>query len=409
MMKVLLVIDYFPPDKLGGAGEAVYNLQKHLQKRGIETIVITSGKRNDADVNVIRICRSVKLSFLLSFLLLPFLIKKIRPDVINFHQASNAFIALPKLLYPKSFPAVVATLQVSNKQVAQEIHPVFHNSKLLAKPNVYEYIEKYIFALIHIIADRLSTKMSDMVTAVSEQTRKECIRDYKVLPHKIKVVHNGIDIERFTAYPSNNEIRKQFHLGDCPIVLYVGVFCIRKRLHNLLYAMRMVVEEVPDAKLLIVGGGRGYEGELGRLVDELNLENVVLFAGKVPNEQLPKYYACADVVALPSSYEGLPIVILEAMAMGKAVVASNVSGNPDAIRDGVTGFLIEKDNIRQFAEKIIFLLLNEDVRQQIGKAARKRIEESFSWDKIAQEYETLYRSIIADKTVILSEKANEGI
>jgi len=273
-----------------------------------------------------------------------------------------------------------------------QVKPVFLSGNRSYKPRLGEYVFKYVYSPIHIFADWFSIKISDHVTVVSHQARREFMRDYAVPSWKISIIHNGVDLEKFNPDISGYSIRTKYSMQSSPIVLYVGVFRILKRVHNLLYAMEEVVNKLPDAKLLVVGGGRGYEGELIRLTESLNLQENVVFVGKVPNDAIPEYYAAADVIAIPSSYEGLPVVLLEAMGMGKPVVSTNVSGMPDVIVDGETGFLIEKDNIEQLAEKIIYLLENNEARKEMGMSARKRAEEHFDWAKIAKQYEAIYRS-----------------
>jgi phosphatidylinositol alpha-1,6-mannosyltransferase len=161
----------------------------------------------------------------------------------------------------------------------------------------------------------------------------------------------------------------------------------------LIQCMPAILSQVPEAIYLIVGDGPG-RARLITKVKECRLEEKVVFAGAVPDEKLPEFYAACDVFAMPSRIgtskhggtmgEGFGIVFVEAGAMGKPVVGGRSGGIPDAVVDGVTGLLVEPTDLEQISRGIISLLLDSQLRCRMGQAGRKRAQEHFQWEIAAQ-------------------------
>lgn len=395
-MRVYSVTGVYPPERIGGMSEVAYNLQKYLKNEGISVVVLTSGKNNKNFPNVIRVSNNVPLFLLKTFLLFPQIKRKLNIDILHFQGNSGSGMLLWKIIYGKKFPKTITTMHTSQVREMVETRPIKINGWNVCKLSLDEYIFKYIKSPLNILLDLLVVRLSDKIINVCEDTKRCCTRDYSVPISKQSVVYNGVDYNKFTPDVQGEFVREKYDLHDNPLILFVGVFKIRKRIPNLLYAMVDIVREITNAKLLIVGGRWGYEGELGNIVSELKLENTVILAGKVADDELPAYYAAADVVAVPSSYEGFPVVVLEAMASAKPIVASKVSGIPEAVIDNETGFLVEKDNIKQLTNKILILLNDPKKREKMGKAARERVIENFDWRKIAKKYKWEYQRLLED-------------
>lgn len=395
-MKVCSVTGVYPPEKIGGVSEVAYNLKKYLQREGVDVFVITSGEQNNEDPNVIRISKGTISFILKSFILFPGIMRKLSIDVLHFQGNSGAGIILWKPIFRKRFPKIITTLHTSPIKEMIETRPIKINGKKVCKLSLREYIFKYIKSPLNILLGLLVARLSDQIISVCEQTKRDCTQVYHIPNSKQSVVYNGVNFNKFNPNVKGDLIQNKYDLKGSPLILFVGVFKTLKRIPNLLYAMVDIIKEIPDAKLLIVGGRWGYEKELINLRNELKLEKNVIFAGKVPNEELSPYYAAADVVAVPSSHEGFPVVVLEAMASGKPVVASEVGGIPEVIVDNKTGFLVEKDNIKQLAEKILILLKNPKKREETGKNARKIVVENHDWKKIAKEYKSEYQRLLED-------------
>jgi glycogen(starch) synthase len=187
--------------------------------------------------------------------------------------------------------------------------------------------------------------------------------------------------------------------GRDPTVLFVGGLEPRKGLEYLLHAMEYVIDEVPLAKLIAVAktGFRGTDewGWFSDLADRLGISEHMEFNESVDQETLLGFYSECDVLVLPSKTEGWGLSLMEAMACGKPVVASNAGGIPELVRDRTDGILVRPGDVRGLADSIIELLKNPDLRVKMGKNGRKRVQE-FSWDETAKvvlrEYEAVLHS-----------------
>ncbi len=205
----------------------------------------------------------------------------------------------------------------------------------------------------------------------------------------------GVDETVFRPGAGGAEIRHGFGLSDRPVVVCVSRLVPRKGQDVLIAALPQIRRRVPDAALLIVGGGP-YGKTLRKLAMDRDLSRDVLITGSVPWADLPAYYDAGDVFAMPCrtrrrglDVEGLGIVFLEASATGLPVVAGDSGGAPDAVRDGDTGYVVDGRDIMQIADRVSHLLANEDQARDMGKRGRQWIEEAWRWDLIAARLTTL--------------------
>jgi glycosyltransferase involved in cell wall biosynthesis len=237
-----------------------------------------------------------------------------------------------------------------------------------------------------------------MVVATSPQERKH-MRSLVSKKGNINVIPCGTDIERFGKV-SQEEGRAK--LGIAPeekVILYVGRFDPRKGIETLVRAIsRHHVRQHQNLKLIIVGGSTpgqsdGQERErIEGIVNELGLENITTFTGRIEHSELADYYAAADVCVVPSHYEPFGLVAIEAMASGTPVVASEVGGLEFTVVDEVTGLLAPPQDEARFASAIDLILSDAQWRKQLGQNARKRVESKFSWDGVATQLDQLYLS-----------------
>lgn len=395
-MRVCIVAGVYPPERIGGVSEVTYNLQKYLKKICVDVIVITSGKKNSEYPNTIRLARGPTFFLFSSFILFPNILKKIHIDVLHFQGNSGAGIILWKLIFRKKFPIVITTLHTSPLKEMKETKSIKINGTTVCKLSKDEVIFKYIKSPINIILDLLVTHLSDKIVSVCKETKKDCSKQYFISQKKHSVLYNGVDQQRFAQGLDNLFVIDKYNLHNSTLILFVGVFRVLKRMPNLLYAMKEIIKEIPNAKLLIVGGGWGYEKEIRSLCKRLHLDNCVVFAGRIINNEMPSYYAAADVIVVPSSYESFPMVILETMASGKPIVATNVGGISEIVINNETGFLIQKDNIDQLIDKICVLLKDPKKRETMGKNAKKIVIQNYNWEKIANQYKLEYQKLLED-------------
>ena len=210
---------------------------------------------------------------------------------------------------------------------------------------------------------------------------------------KIHVVGDRVDVDMFSPRVDGSKVRRRHGLEGHRVVLYVGSLTRIKGVDLLLRALRLVAEEVPDVKLVILGDGP-LRGRLMELARELGVEDRVVFAGQVPHEEVPGYMAASDLLAHPSLSESLGRALLEAQASGRPVVAFKVGGVREAVRDGWTGILVEPGDYRGMAEAIARLLLDEGLRSWMGVEARRFVEERFEFWRQELELARLYWMVV---------------
>jgi len=199
----------------------------------------------------------------------------------------------------------------------------------------------------------------------------------------------GVDEKTFHPNSGGAVVRARLGLADRPVVVCVSRLVPRKGQDTLILAMPRILREVPDAALLIVGGGP-YRGELEKLARRTGVAAAVRFTGAVRWEELPAHYGAGDVFAMPCrtrrgglDVEGLGIVYLEASATGLPVIAGDSGGAPDAVLDGETGWVVAGGSPEQSAERVLTLLRDPELRQRMGERGRRWVEESWRWDLLA--------------------------
>ncbi len=211
---------------------------------------------------------------------------------------------------------------------------------------------------------------------------------WKYLP---VVIPNAVDKQMFNPSVDGSGIRGRHNIGsDDRVVLFVGRLVSHKGIEHLLDAAK----HVPDAKFVIVGGGEFAEF-LKRRHPAVSGGNVI-FAGRVPYADLPKYYAACDISVLPSvsRLEAFGIAALEGMSSGKPVVVSDIPGVREVITDGEEGLLCEPMNPEDLAQKITTLLENDARRQRMGSKGREKIEKYFNVERIAKNLAEVYESLV---------------
>ena len=228
---------------------------------------------------------------------------------------------------------------------------------------------------------------SNLVTAPSEDLARHALR--QGCRKKITVIPHGVDPDRFdpsALQTSARLVRERLGIrNDGFMLLTVHRLDKRKDLSTAIQALRNVLRHKPNVKLVVVGAGP----ERGRFLELAKREGVapsIVFVGYVSDQQLPSYYAATDLFLLSSFYEAFGLVLLQAMAAGKCVVASNVGGVPEIVRDGVTGFLFPVGNVDVLTSILLDVLEDEEHRLKMGEAGRKRVLEGYTWAEISKQY-----------------------
>jgi D-inositol-3-phosphate glycosyltransferase len=247
---------------------------------------------------------------------------------------------------------------------------------------------------------------ADRVVATNPQ-EKEHMRSLVSSTGNIDIIPCGTDIEQFGSIARSTARRELAIAPETKVVLYVGSFDPGSGIETLARAVSLSAVPKADLKLIIGGGWGAGESDgkerdrIGSIVEELGLSDITSFRGGLSRDILPAYYAAADVCVVPSHYEPLGLVALEAMACGTPVIASDVGGLKYTVVPQETGLLAPPKNEAVFADAIDRLLGDSLWRQQLGHTARNRVETYFSWDRIASQLSQLYTQLLQQSAIQL--------
>ncbi|NLW86657.1 MAG: glycosyltransferase family 4 protein [Planctomycetes bacterium] len=252
--------------------------------------------------------------------------------------------------------------------------------------------------------------LCNMVIGCSGRVSSLAAERFDDLSGRIRCLHNGVDVSTFKASPQRRSRDK---------LLFIGRLSPEKGVHRLIEALQLVLKRRPGATLRIIGsesktpremlvrlskdpmvrgldrfyGKAGYMEQLRGMMPPETASRVQ-FAGRCDNDKLSDAIADSDLVVLPSLSDTFPLTILEAMACGRAVVATRVGGCPEEVEHGKTGLIVEPDNPAALADAMVTLLEDDELRNSMGVAGRERAEHLFDWSRVAGKLNNLYREIL---------------
>jgi glycosyltransferase involved in cell wall biosynthesis len=246
---------------------------------------------------------------------------------------------------------------------------------------------------LHVALDRLCTRMSQRVIAVSQHTANHLVQVERAPPGKVRVIHNGIDFDRVrrSSPDAPGRLRDELAVARRPVVLMAARLHPEKGYESLLEAFAEVLKRVPAAVLLIAGTGP-LEDHYRRLAALHRLGDSVRFLGF--RSDLPDLISAADVVVLPSLAEAFGLVAAEALYLGTPVVASQVGGLPEIVDDEGDGLLVPPSQPPALAGSLIRLLTQPELRSRLAGAGRRKIAERFSFESMVRAYERLYNELV---------------
>ncbi|MEV1287885.1 glycosyltransferase family 4 protein [Micromonospora sp. NPDC049679] len=225
----------------------------------------------------------------------------------------------------------------------------------------------------------------DVVTYLGEYTRSRLDRALHGLTD-LQRLAPGVDVDAYHPEIDGAQVRARHALTGRPVVVCVSRLVPRKGQDALIRALPVIRRRVPDAALLVVGGGP-YRATLQRLARDAGVADHVIFTGSVPWADLPAHYAAGDVYAMPCrtrnrglDVEGLGIVYLEASATGLPVVAGDSGGAPDAVREGETGYVVNGRDEAQLADRVATVLADPELARRMGAAGRAWVEREWRWE-----------------------------
>ena len=238
-----------------------------------------------------------------------------------------------------------------------------------------------------------ANRASSHVVAVSESCRDFLISREHIDPSDVSLIRNAIDLSRFSPLSVDRDSsRRDFGIPlDVPLIVGVGRLNPQKNFSLFLEIAALVKRASPQARFLIAGTG-SEETELRAKAASMGIADSVVFAGYVADAR--RVYAAANVLLMPSQFEGLPMTLLEAMAMRLPVVASRLDGMAEVIEDGRDGFLVAPGNAAGFADRVVSLIHDPEQATSIGSEARKKVEREFSSSRMVAEIEAVYERFL---------------
>lgn len=300
------------------------------------------------------------------------LIRRERYDIVHTHNSKAGFIG--------RLAAKMARVPI----IIHTIHGfAFH-----------EY-EKPPRRILFILLERFAVRFCNKLITISQPLKEWGLRLRIGRPEKYVTIYSGIEVEKFRIDIDINKKKKGFGIKpDEKVVGVVAKLWEGKGHETILEAAPQIIKEIPDAKFLFVGEGYLRE-RLEARVREMGLSDQVIFTGF--RTDIPEVTAIFDVAVLASFFEGMGRVLLEAMVLGKPVVATKVGGIVDVVKEGETGILVPPRDPIALAKAVITLLKDEELTRKMGKAGKERIDERFTAKRMVEKIGQVYDELIEKK------------
>jgi glycosyltransferase involved in cell wall biosynthesis len=383
--------EYWP--LTGGTGSYVYYLSSELLKNRYRIYVVT-GANQTQDVMVnpeleVSFLKIPKIPIVKSFMLAGGSYRKLS----SVRYTANVDITHPQLPLTPNF----AVPPNFGKTLVCTVHSTWRGEAEAIRGEPYSRLnanEKFLVSFNWFLRffEEGMLHRAQKIIAVSHFTKWELTNYYKIPAGKIRVIHNGVDINKFKPASDKRKVKKElgFNPDDIAIVS-VGRLYARKGLFTLIESMPAVIKRFPNAKFII--SGKGQSDEMNKLIahaTKLGVIKNLVFTGYFPDEKLPLLYQAADVFAFSTFYEHHPFAVLEALSTGLPVVTTNVGGIPETIDSGRNGFLVKPFDEKAFADRILYLLEHPAEAIEMGANARKTVVEQLDWRIVVKDAMEVY-------------------
>jgi glycosyltransferase involved in cell wall biosynthesis len=242
---------------------------------------------------------------------------------------------------------------------------------------------------------KFALKKADLITCDGDHMREAMIK-LGADSSKIQIIYFGIDTKKFSPGSKNENLIRKLKIQNCPIVTSLRNLEPIYDVETLIKAIPLVLKEIPNVKFIIIGEGSQRE-YLMNLAKSLNVFDTIRFVGQIPNNEVPRYLNLADVYVSTSLSDSTSVSLLEAMACGLTPIVTDVGENRKILKDGKQDFLIPVKNPKILAKRIIYLLINKEFREKIGRFNRKIIQEKYDYYKEMAKLEKIYRELTEGK------------
>jgi len=368
--KILMLID---EAKMGGGQQHLLWLAQKIDKSKFEIEVaceengylVDELRKNNIKVHRLNISNSLSVkSFISTYLLL----KKVSPDIIHTHGGTAGFYG--RLASIINYRGVVV-------HTYHGIHYLNFDKNLLGR--IYKSIDKFLL------------RFTDCTICVAQKDFEIGLKEGIVKKENSIVIHNGVDVEKFFLTNKNSEFKINLKKeNDSIIIGSVGRLHHQKGYEYLINGSKSVLEKFPNVKFVLIGDGE-LRSSLESLAKKNGVDNSYSFMGD--QKEIPELLAQIDIFVLPSLWEGLPLVILEAMAARKPIVATEINGIVEIIESGKEGILVPPKNSTALSLALIRLLEDNELCKVLASNAYEKVARDFNISKMINETENLYHKL----------------
>ncbi|MDD5687978.1 MAG: glycosyltransferase family 4 protein [Elusimicrobia bacterium] len=363
--------------ELGGAQENTLYTCEHLDKNKFEPILICgkggildSKTKNIKTYYVNELIREIHpINDIIAIIKIYKIIKKEKPDIVHTHS-SKAGIVGRWAAYFAHVPKIIHTFHGFG----------FHDYQL------------FIVKTIYVLAERLTAKITDQFICVSNENILKGLKNKIGLKERYTMIRSGIKLQDYQIEVSVEKKKKEFGITNEKVVGMVACFKEQKAPLDFVKVANLVCSKNPSVKFILVGDGK-LRKQIELLVKKLNLQKNIIITGW--RQDINEIIKIFDIFLLTSLWEGLPRVIIEAMASGLPVVATYVDGTKEIVQEGLTGYVTYPHEIEKMAERIIRVLADVELRKKLSEEAKKTVKE-FDIDLMVSQQEKLYLSLAAN-------------
>ena len=376
LLKILRVTNDLYPDVVGGIPLHTHHLCRDLSRRGYYTTILACSRSNHGHdkIDEYNVVYHKILFSPLGNSFSPHIFRtllKIRGDYDLIHAHCHLF-----------FSTIMASLvrRIGSPPLIITTHGIMSASA----PDWFNLL--YMKTI-----GKWTLKSADRVICYTEMEKDTLGNMLKIDSEKISVIPNGVDTDLFRPDPNNN---KRSNQSNAITILWVGRFVRGKGVEYIIHAAKILVKEVPNLKILLIGDGPS-KGKIKSLIEKSNLKKNVIIKENVPNENMPEVYQKADIFVLPSLNEGVPKTLLEAMACGKPVIISEFPHLEELIKNA--GLTFPKGDVHALADRIMRLIRDKELAKELGNNGRNKIVEDHSWENTVSKMIELYEEVAGRK------------
>ncbi len=323
-------------------------------------------------------------------------------DCITFHK-------VPVISFPK-FLTTISFAWFANRRIAAMNFDIIHTHDRIFRADVFtmhgvphrfwvEQVRKkrmslFDYGTVWVEKSLINNGGCRMFLPVSNMAKDTFTREFQMETARIRLVHPGVDVDRFSALGRDtcrDEIRKRFGIGMTDtVLLFVGMNFELKGLDNIIASMAVTKSRCPSGRIKLLVVGKGNIKKYKKLAEKSGLGNDVIFGG-VWDNNIERVYMASDIFAMPSGFDTFGIVVLEAMSASLPVIISGTVGAKDFVRDGINGFIVDREDITSISSRLEFMLDGNN-RERMAEAAYETAGEH-TWDIVVEKVLRIYDEI----------------